>query len=86
VLDLVTSPASWVSLATLSAMEIVLGIDNIVFLSILAGRLPPERQPAARRLGLAFALATRLHPSRGMDLEGLHARRSSMIRRATSSS
>jgi predicted tellurium resistance membrane protein TerC len=60
VLDLVTSPASWVSLATLSAMEIVLGIDNIVFLSILAGRLPPERQPAARRLGLAFALATRL--------------------------
>src|SRR5689334_6928729 len=43
-------------------MEIVLGLDNIVFLSILAGKLPVERQPAARRLGLAFALATRLLP------------------------
>jgi predicted tellurium resistance membrane protein TerC len=41
-------------------MEIVLGIDNIVFLSILAGRLPPAQQPAARRLGLGFALGTRL--------------------------
>jgi predicted tellurium resistance membrane protein TerC len=60
VLELVTSPEAWVSLATLSAMEIVLGIDNIVFLSILAGKLPPERQPAARRIGLAFALGTRL--------------------------
>jgi predicted tellurium resistance membrane protein TerC len=59
-LELVTQPESWISLATLAAMEIVLGIDNIVFLSILAGRLPPEEQPRARRLGLAFALATRL--------------------------
>jgi predicted tellurium resistance membrane protein TerC len=41
-------------------MEIVLGIDNIVFLSIMAGRLPKAQQPAARRLGLAFALATRI--------------------------
>ncbi len=55
-----SQPATWVSLATLSAMEIVLGIDNVVFLTILAGKLPPERQPAARRLGLALALATRL--------------------------
>ena len=59
-LELVSRPESWISLATLSAMEIVLGIDNIVFLSILAGRLPPEEQPRARRLGLGFALATRL--------------------------
>ncbi len=59
-LELLSSPETWLSLATLSAMEIVLGIDNIVFLSIMAGRLPRERQPAARRLGLAFALATRL--------------------------
>ncbi len=51
---------TWIALATLSAMEIVLGIDNIVFLSILAGRLPREQQPAARRLGLGFALGTRL--------------------------
>ncbi len=59
-LDLLASPETWISLATLAAMEIVLGIDNIVFLSIMAGRLPREEQPAARRLGLGFALATRL--------------------------
>jgi predicted tellurium resistance membrane protein TerC len=59
-LELLGKPDTWISLATLSAMEIVLGIDNIVFLSILAGKLPRDRQPAARRLGLAFALGTRL--------------------------
>jgi predicted tellurium resistance membrane protein TerC len=53
-------PETWVSLATLAAMEVVLGIDNIVFLTILAGRLPPRQQPLARRLGLAAALVTRL--------------------------
>jgi predicted tellurium resistance membrane protein TerC len=58
--ELLTSPEAWISLATLSAMEIVLGIDNIVFLSILAGRLPREEQPRARRIGLALALGTRL--------------------------
>jgi predicted tellurium resistance membrane protein TerC len=53
--------AEWVvPLVTLTAMEIVLGIDNIVFIAIIAGRLPPERQEAARRLGLAMALVTRL--------------------------
>jgi predicted tellurium resistance membrane protein TerC len=60
VLDLVTSLDAWISLATLAAMEVVLGIDNIVFLSILVGKLPPAQQPSARRLGLAFALGTRL--------------------------
>jgi predicted tellurium resistance membrane protein TerC len=51
----------WVApLLTLTAMEIVLGIDNIIFLAILAGRLPPDQQPRARRLGLLMALATRL--------------------------
>jgi predicted tellurium resistance membrane protein TerC len=59
-LALWTEPGTWVSLLTLSAMEIVLGIDNIVFLVILAGRLPAEQQPSARRLGLALALGTRL--------------------------
>jgi predicted tellurium resistance membrane protein TerC len=59
-LELVTQPESWISLATLAAMEIVLGIDNIVFLTILAGRVPLADQPRARRLGLAFALVTRL--------------------------
>lgn len=59
-IELLSSAEAWISLATLSAMEIVLGIDNVVFLSILAGRLPRAQQPAARRLGLAFALGTRL--------------------------
>ncbi len=53
-------PSAWVGLLTLTVLEIVLGIDNLVFLSILAGRLPPDKQPAARRLGLGFALATRI--------------------------
>jgi len=48
------------SLVTLSAMETVLGIDNVVFLSILTGKLPKEQQPRARRLGLILALGTRL--------------------------
>jgi predicted tellurium resistance membrane protein TerC len=59
-LDLLTQPDAWISLATLAAMEIVLGIDNVVFLTILAGRLPKDQQPKARRLGLGFALVTRL--------------------------
>src|SRR4029077_3658871 len=49
-----------VAFATLTAMEIVLGIDNIIFIAIVAGRLPPHQQPRARRLGLAAALITRL--------------------------
>lgn len=59
-LALLGDPAAWVSLVTLTAMEIVLGIDNIVFLTILAGKLPPAQQPRARRLGLVLALGTRL--------------------------
>ncbi len=59
-LDLLTSAESWISLATLAAMEIVLGLDNVVFLTILAGKLPAEQRPKARRLGLALALVTRL--------------------------
>jgi predicted tellurium resistance membrane protein TerC len=60
VLELLTQPETWISLATLSAMEVVLGIDNVVFLTILTGRLPADQQPGARRLGLALALVTRL--------------------------
>jgi len=59
-IEIWSQPATWVSLATLSAMEIVLGIDNVVFLTILAGKLPAERQPRARRIGLGLALGTRL--------------------------
>ena len=53
-------PQAWVALATLTALEIVLGIDNIIFISILAGRLPPEQRNYARRLGLGLAMLTRL--------------------------
>jgi len=50
----------WISLLTLSLMEIVLGIDNIIFISILSGKLPAHEQPRARRLGLTLALFMRL--------------------------
>jgi predicted tellurium resistance membrane protein TerC len=53
-------PSTWVSLATLCALEIVLGIDNIVFISILAGKLPAAQQDRARTAGLGLALGTRL--------------------------
>lgn len=59
-LALLTDPQAWISLLVLAAMEIVLGIDNIVFITILCGRLPPEKQVSARRLGLAAALVTRI--------------------------
>jgi predicted tellurium resistance membrane protein TerC len=58
--ELLADPGTWVSLVTLTSLEVVLGIDNIVFLTILAGRLPPGEQPRARRLGLLLALGTRL--------------------------
>lgn len=50
----------WVSLFTLTAMEIVLGIDNLIFISILVGRIPEEQQPRVRMLGLALALVCRI--------------------------
>lgn len=59
-MDWLTDPQLWLSLLTLSALEIVLGIDNLVFLSILADRLPEPQRPLARKLGLGFALLTRL--------------------------
>ncbi len=55
-----TDPSLWLGLLTLTALEIVLGIDNIIFLSILAGKLPPEEQATGRRLGLAMAFVTRV--------------------------
>lgn len=59
-MEWITSPEAWVALLTLTVLELVLGIDNIVFISILADRLPPERRHAARRLGLAAAMVTRI--------------------------
>jgi predicted tellurium resistance membrane protein TerC len=56
----VTNPEIWLSLVTLSALEIVLGIDNLVFIAILTGRLPAHQRALGRRVGLALALVTRL--------------------------
>jgi predicted tellurium resistance membrane protein TerC len=60
ILQLLQSPEAWVALVTLTALEIVLGIDNIVFISIMAGKLPPEQRDRARTLGLAAALLMRI--------------------------
>ena len=53
-------PQIWIAFATLTVLELVLGIDNIVFISILSGRLPPEQQPKARYIGLSMALLMRV--------------------------
>jgi predicted tellurium resistance membrane protein TerC len=59
-MDWITEPQAWVAFATLTALEIVLGIDNVVFISILAGKLPREQQGRARRLGLGLAMLMRI--------------------------
>lgn len=59
-LNWVSDPQIWISLLTLTVLEIVLGIDNIVFISILAGKLPADRQAQARTVGLMLALITRV--------------------------
>jgi len=59
-MDWISSPEIWISLGTLTFLEIILGIDNIIFISILAGKLPEEQQHKARQLGLSLALITRI--------------------------
>jgi predicted tellurium resistance membrane protein TerC len=59
-LELLTDPHAWFAFVTLSLLEIVLGIDNIIFISILVGRLPQEQRKSARIGGLAFAMLTRV--------------------------
>jgi predicted tellurium resistance membrane protein TerC len=59
-MNALTDPELWISLLTLTGLEIVLGIDNVIFISILAGKLPPQQQEKARRLGLSLALITRV--------------------------
>jgi len=59
-MDLLLSPEVWIAFVTLTALEIVLGIDNIIFIAILVGRLPLPQQAAARRLGLGAAMVTRI--------------------------
>jgi predicted tellurium resistance membrane protein TerC len=59
-MDWITNPEIWIALATLTFLEIVLGVDNIIFISILSGKLPPDQQPKARRIGLLGAMGTRI--------------------------
>jgi len=60
IFEWLTSPEAWIALGTLTALEIVLGIDNIIFISILVGRLPESQRAFARRMGLGLAMITRL--------------------------
>src|SRR5215213_10586895 len=59
-MEWITDPNAWVALATLAALEIVLGVDNIIFISILVGRLPAHQRKRARTAGLALAAITRI--------------------------
>ena len=59
-MEALTDPQIWIALATLTFLEIVLGVDNIIFISILSGKLPPEQQPRARRMGLLAAMLMRV--------------------------
>ena len=59
-MESLTDPQIWIALATLTFLEIVLGVDNVIFISILSGKLPPDQQPRARRLGLLGAMITRV--------------------------
>ena len=63
--EMLTDYQIWVSLLTLTALEIVLGIDNLIFLSIVSGRLPKHQQQAARRIGLALAPLGRAQRKKG---------------------
>ncbi len=58
--DWITEPAGWIALLTLVALELVLGVDNVIFISILAGKLPHEDQQRARRTGIMMAVITRI--------------------------
>ena len=60
ILTLLTDPAAWLALLTLVMLEVVLGIDNLVFIAILSNKLPPEQQAKARRVGLFLALGMRI--------------------------
>jgi len=59
-MDWITDPETWIAFSTLLALEIVLGVDNVIFISILAGKLPVSQQDGARYLGLGLAMITRL--------------------------
>jgi len=62
-MDWLTNPEIWIALATLTALEVVLGIDNVVFISILAGKLPAAQRDRARKIGLMLAMLMRIAAS-----------------------
>ena len=59
-MELISSPEAWIAFATLTALELVLGIDNIIFISILVDKLPIEKREVARRIGLFMAMFMRI--------------------------
>ncbi len=59
-MELLTDPQAWIAFATLTVLELVLGVDNVIFISILSGKLPPEQQGTARTVGLLGAMFTRI--------------------------
>lgn len=59
-MDWILDPQAWIAFATLLALEVVLGIDNVVFISILASKLPPNQQAKARYVGLGLAMVMRI--------------------------
>ena len=59
-MELLASPEAWVALLTLTALEIVLGIDNVIFISVIVSRIPPEQAKRARQIGLLLALVFRI--------------------------
>jgi predicted tellurium resistance membrane protein TerC len=59
-IEWLTSPQTWIALITLTSLEIVLGVDNVIFVSILCSKLPRAQQPRARKLGLFLAMFMRI--------------------------
>jgi len=59
-MEWMSDPQAWLGFLTLTVLEIVLGIDNIIFISILCGKLPPDQQGKARRIGLILAMVMRI--------------------------
>ena len=72
-MEFLSDPNVWIAFAMLTALEIVLGIDNIIFISILVGRLPPEQRDLGRRLGLGFAMLTTM-PNRANGVNDMASR------------
>ena len=58
-MDWITQPEAWIALLTLISLELVLGVDNVIFISILAGKLPVSQQQRARTTGISMAVITR---------------------------